>query len=392
MNRRAVIPGFGSFTLGEYGITFDRSLANDDGLLARYISEQEHTGFQEAHASIGAYAVSLNETLENNGSVVIEGIGKIEKAADGSIRFLPSEGIAEGKTGLTEKDVSSEQGTSVAPDETVFTLDESESIDYTGSLTTTELPEAGKVLPEYPDDPFVIDQAQNAGTGARENDQEKGTVVTVPVTGTVEAVPITKAGETAPGKETSQIHNHEEARMVAEARPAQFVQKKKIPLYVKLAAAAAAIILLILFVSRILPGGLFPDLAHNKDDTSIQPVPEGQDGEPNGVPGAGDAPVEDKTLSGNNLQHEDNRPLQADAQAKNNYYVIAGCFGNIQNAENYVTLLKQHGYNARLIGVRKNMHVVSFDSFSRKQDALLFMNKIRQEFEPDAWVLFYRNP
>ena len=387
-NRRAVIPGFGTFILHESGITFDRSIAYDDGLLAEYISEQQHTGFQEAHARIGAYAVSLNETLENNGSVVIEGIGNIEKATDGSIRLLPPEAIAEGKTGLTEKDVHAEADKSAAPDDTVFTLDESESIDHAGSMTTTELPETGKDLPEYPDDPFVIDQAQDTGAGAGEIAPGMGAMNSAPVLEAAETTPGMGDTETAPGTEAPQLHSPEEARVAAETKPAQVVQRKRIPLFVKRGAAVAALILIILLVIRILPGGIFPELAHSEDSTVIKTVPEGQDG----GPGAGNATTEDKTLSGNNLQPEDSRPLQAAVPAKNNYHVIAGCFGNIQNAENYVTLLKQHGYNARLIGVRKNLHVVSFDSFSRKQEALLFMNKIRQEFEPEAWVLYYRNP
>ena len=71
------------------------------------------------------------------------------------------------------------------------------------------------------------------------------------------------------------------------------------------------------------------------------------------------------------------------------YYIIAGCFEYLENANNYVTSLKDKGFNSELIGMRNNLHIVSFDVFDTKQAALEEMARIREQTEPKAWVLYY---
>ncbi len=72
------------------------------------------------------------------------------------------------------------------------------------------------------------------------------------------------------------------------------------------------------------------------------------------------------------------------------YYIVAGCFGNRSNADKYASDLQQEGFNSRVFGTRPgNLHAVCFDSYNTKSEALAEMNRIRQEKEPNAWVLYY---
>lgn len=74
--------------------------------------------------------------------------------------------------------------------------------------------------------------------------------------------------------------------------------------------------------------------------------------------------------------------------AKNNYHVIAGAFRYPQNAIKKVDQLKFKGYDARILGINKwNLSVVSFGSFSTREEAIENLNEIRVDVEKDVWLL-----
>ena len=68
------------------------------------------------------------------------------------------------------------------------------------------------------------------------------------------------------------------------------------------------------------------------------------------------------------------------------YYVIAGCFRIPGNADNYVIFLRKKGYPAENLGVFNGYHVVSFNSFASRKEAVNELNKIRGDFEAEAWL------
>ena len=71
------------------------------------------------------------------------------------------------------------------------------------------------------------------------------------------------------------------------------------------------------------------------------------------------------------------------------YYVVAGCFKDIRNARNYVQHLQGKGYDASIFGMRQGLHAVSFNSHPTRQAAVEELNRIRQNYDPKAWVLYY---
>jgi cell division septation protein DedD len=75
-------------------------------------------------------------------------------------------------------------------------------------------------------------------------------------------------------------------------------------------------------------------------------------------------------------------------QAKK-YYVVAGMFSSRTNAENFVRTLTSQGHDAELFGRHGELYAVSFSSHVLRAAAVEEMNRIREEINPDAWLLYY---
>jgi len=68
-----------------------------------------------------------------------------------------------------------------------------------------------------------------------------------------------------------------------------------------------------------------------------------------------------------------------------NYYIIAGAFAKQKNANKMLAKLKRWNYNAQIME-NGNLLRVSYNSFDNRDEAVLALNKIKQE-NPDAWLL-----
>jgi len=66
------------------------------------------------------------------------------------------------------------------------------------------------------------------------------------------------------------------------------------------------------------------------------------------------------------------------------YYIIAGAFAEQKNANKMLNKLNKWDYNAEIVD-GGNLLRVSYDSFTNREDAVLALNKIKQE-NPDAWL------
>ena len=67
------------------------------------------------------------------------------------------------------------------------------------------------------------------------------------------------------------------------------------------------------------------------------------------------------------------------------YYIIAGAFAEQKNANKMLNKLNRWNYNAEIVE-GENLLRVSYDSFVNRADAVLALNKIKQE-NSDAWLL-----
>jgi hypothetical protein len=72
------------------------------------------------------------------------------------------------------------------------------------------------------------------------------------------------------------------------------------------------------------------------------------------------------------------------------YYIIGGCFASESNAYKFRDLLKSRGFDAEVAGTTNNGHLrISYKSFPVRQDALVYLDEIRQKENPSAWLLKY---
>ena len=73
--------------------------------------------------------------------------------------------------------------------------------------------------------------------------------------------------------------------------------------------------------------------------------------------------------------------------SKSEYYIIAGAFGEKENAKKLVARLSEWNYNSSIVNDGNNKIMrVCYSSYSVKEKALSDLKKIRTE-NPDAWIL-----
>ena len=67
------------------------------------------------------------------------------------------------------------------------------------------------------------------------------------------------------------------------------------------------------------------------------------------------------------------------------YYIIAGAFAKQKNANRMLNKLNRWNYKAEIIE-SNNLFRVCYNSFDNREEAILSLNKIKQE-NPEAWLL-----
>ena len=73
---------------------------------------------------------------------------------------------------------------------------------------------------------------------------------------------------------------------------------------------------------------------------------------------------------------------------KGNYHIVAGAFRVPENAETRVQQLREAGYKARSIGENKyGLHQVVYGSYTDRIEAVKEMREIRNNDNPNAWML-----
>jgi len=77
--------------------------------------------------------------------------------------------------------------------------------------------------------------------------------------------------------------------------------------------------------------------------------------------------------------------------SKKSFHVIAGAFRFPENANRKLNQLLQEGYEAKILGVNKwNLTVVSYGSFSSRDDALENLSQIKKNVAKDSWLLIQK--
>ncbi len=70
-----------------------------------------------------------------------------------------------------------------------------------------------------------------------------------------------------------------------------------------------------------------------------------------------------------------------------NYHVIAGCFGDKSNAEDFVSENKANGYASQIIDKKGSLYRVSIQSFETRKEAIALKNELKNQQDLSSWVL-----
>lgn len=74
--------------------------------------------------------------------------------------------------------------------------------------------------------------------------------------------------------------------------------------------------------------------------------------------------------------------------SRKSFHVIAGAFRFPENANRKVNQLLQEGYDARILGINRwNLTIVSYGSFSSRDEALENLSQIKKNVAKDSWLL-----
>ena len=99
-------------------------------------------------------------------------------------------------------------------------------------------------------------------------------------------------------------------------------------------------------------------------------------------------PKTEKKLKPTPIIVEPTKPIEGKpittAILQKDYYIIAGAFAEEKYAKEMLERLKKWGYNSTIIKEEKLMRV-SYDTFISRDEAILALNKIKQE-NPEAWL------
>ena len=82
----------------------------------------------------------------------------------------------------------------------------------------------------------------------------------------------------------------------------------------------------------------------------------------------------------------DEQPGAPAAFESGDYYLIAGCFSQEENARNLVSDLQAKGFNAQILDVNKGLHRVALDAFPSKDAASNKLSELSQQ-GISTWVL-----
>jgi len=321
---------------------------------------------------------------------------------DMSEEVTPEEVTPEEET-LTEAGTEWKDPEGNLPDEEV-----QEEVTEAGSFTledqTAEIEvdasEDAPLIPDVEEPPFLIEEQEL-------EEEKKATVV-----GTSQAR-LEAAAEAAVDDEKNEYESEPESMSTTETNVPYYVEREKRigNIWPWIGGGAALIIILLVAAwlffpvefNRILSGKSAETVTTEEQvsDDSSTPEKESPGGSEVGTAAeseqdqgvitgetdaAGEAETE-PTIVKPAEEPETQQSIPSADQTKK-YYIVAGMFSSRTNAENFVNTLKAKGYDAELFGRQGDLHAVSFSSHVSKAAAVQEMNKIREEYNPDAWLIY----
>jgi nucleoid DNA-binding protein len=337
-NVRVVLPDLGAFIVKQrkpLRIIFNEFLKYNDGLLIEYVAKMENKNKNEVGKEISEYVGQLKEKLNNNEKIVFKDFGVLSKDPAGNIGFeLDTETVLLA-SGTPEPE---------APEKT----------------------EPKKAAPQKTKE-AVAKQEKKEEVHLEKTEEKKTEKAPAPppsVTATQQNKQTTTTAKPTPSPYSSRYMKDPDSN-----------EKKRAMLWLAAALLAIIIIVLTIYINRSSKEDA--DELVSKPDEEVT-IPETTDD----VQAIEEEPIMDPQIT-ENLQ------TVSKPSSGKKYYIIAGCFKVPGNADNYVAELRQKGYQAEKLGVFNGYHVVSFNSFTNRSEAVSQLQEIRNTIEEKAWIKRY---
>ena len=439
--KRVIIPDFGAFlAMGdEKGtITFNEFLKFNDGVFLKHIVEKEKMESDQALKEIDAWVKNIQADLDKGKPVPFEGLGVLKKDDGGKIQ-LEMAGAAqseekkdEGKEGEAEKeDPKPEEAEKKDPGKEEQTPEkepagakaerkksgekekekggEAEEERKVKKSTEPIKEEEGEKAAEKV--AAKADEPEKEASGDKSKDPDKKQDIT-PGTKPGEKEEDVQKKQEKPGpviaqpiipKEEEPMELDPEEKGTDDSKPEKAVpdpvayekkeslvdrdddEKKKIRLIGWSLIALIPVLLVIIWFLFIReePPARMEQVPVQESPATIQessestPLQEEQAAESQSA----ETPREEEPPA------SPQEPVAVDQSPA--WYVVAGCFEIERNADRMVERLRSQGYDARKFGTIGSLHMVCFDSFENRREALSLLREVRWDVEPDAWMVRY---
>lgn len=396
---RVIIPELGAFIVKQSTpktFVFNEFLKYNDGMLIEHVMNEENITKEEATSKVDDFVIDVNSKLNIGEEYTIDGLGTLKKDRGGKIQF------------------QTEDASSTAP----LYADEKEK------KPETQKPKDQKEEPKKQEEtPMELIEEPEKKTGDKEEKSES------------DKKDLSSKKKETPPPVTPPVQNEEkqvpEQKNVPSSKKDERVikpaaeKRKPTPTYKQQQGEyqppletpkrnSKSIIWTLLIVLAVIAIGVWVymnrdfirgDKQENFSETVLGPDEEQVTGQETETPAEQDPTVEEQQPTQDvpeepivqeqqpiveEQQQTAARPEESESKpAAKQYYIVAGCFQNENNAVDYASYLREQGYDAQKFGKYSGLHAVSFNAFTDYNEALRELNKIRKNVEPEAWILYY---
>ena len=338
-NKRVIIPQVGAFILKKQGdidvVSFNSILKFDDKKLEKEIIEAEGLDEKNAQNKLKSFIVSIQNALKKGDRYNIKEIGSIYQDANGRIQFLA--GNEKPKTATKQK----------APSPPAPEKKEVQKQDQQEQTQGKEQPVEEKTIEEKKETQKEVEEKPPAKT-LHEKMQERNKTTTK-TKATYTPPPPTKVSTKVGAKKNNRTF-----------------------LWVSLGVLVIAVGITIYLLMMDTPQK-DNDLLLGMEEETEMTIPAVTDT----IYDEEDLPENRETAIDEELS-EKTTDVKASVPGQKHFYVVAGCFQQEQNADNYLEKLQNEGYEAEKFGMIRDMHAISYSKHETREEALKNLQRIRR--------------
>jgi nucleoid DNA-binding protein len=395
---RVIVPEFGAFIVKQRNpltVVFNEFLQYNDGVLVDVIAKNEDISRNDAKKKIDEYVDRINQALENGesfsvgklGVIVKGGLGKISLEKEDAVKTAKTENERPAKKAPAAKKKAESKIEVTIPAEDIVKIEPIEISDKKQAAPVKE--DKPEVKSSSPETKQAVTEVKKAVVVAKQEVPESIMQNVVPEEKKPQGIEIPKTQVVVPEKK--ELINKDGIKPLENFPPQQENNTNK---YKKTNVIVWVIIILVIniliigyFIYSDELKGIFTQQVNDTlaitpiviDEIAVEEVPVG---EPT-ITEEPDEPLPDENIT----EPSGKKTPEAVVSASSiKYYIVAGVFRDENNADKLVKELNQKGFKSEKFGRLGNLHAVSYNVFSTKQEADLNLIKIRKETDPEAWI------